>query len=477
MLGDPFDTLALRSNDELRTLFVKTHDIVEQVDPLIDHFMDLSAFIRTVMGPRGAGKSTCLWYMVSKARGFENSIAAYIPYQYSILSGKSDPQYAVGLDALNRIVHELANALNQRYQSRPPPSELKKILRGIQLLDTDYDVTSENFYRALSNSLDEILNLGAKSNLKGLVAIDNYDKVPDEKVALGFLRSSYARQLFERLQKNGVSIVFTAEQSWGYSIAADPEFSYLGHPINLGQLSPAEAEQIVRVRLQAKKSTNVNLPFPFSDQALSRIVVARNGIARDILETCRSCLLQAASMKIPQIDESWVTEYLSAEQRAEKRYYETMFQGGIEHRIFEYEKVALQLEDYPDYLSAYWPSRISSRELVNLLEKMSLLSGDINFSIVRKKPTNEVLYNEEMLDLKSFREIPDAEKVITFLRIDASEFSITWNYDEIANMVGFIVPKKTNDALIASIVSLHAKTAQFPGTELRKLVELSVKDD
>ena len=363
LVGDPFDTLPLQSEDDLRSLFVRTEDIGEHVDPLIDYFLESRPFIRTVIGARGSGKSTLLHYIAWKIRQLQQSIVAYVPHQPSVLEGQRDLLYGVGLDTLNKVLIELARALQRKFQT-DLPQELHDILKKLGLVESETVTMPEWSYNSAERHLERILAIVAQLKLHGLVAIDNYDKI-NEKVALDFLSSHYAQPFFERLQASGVSVILTADQSWGDAMVADSDLSYLGRPISLKPLNLSEAKSILQARIKAKRPAESDRSLPFTDEALDRITISKNGIARDILETCRSCLIDSAKRGIVQIDENTVNDFLRNEQLVGERYYELIRSSDSTEKGYKFLvslKSEFDADSYRSFLVA----------LVDLFEKRGI---------------------------------------------------------------------------------------------------------
>lgn len=61
---DPFMTRPLQSDDEFKSIFVKTASIENELTYIIKE-IKLSSFLKLVVGKRGIGKSTALQYVVN----------------------------------------------------------------------------------------------------------------------------------------------------------------------------------------------------------------------------------------------------------------------------------------------------------------------------------------------------------------------------------------------------------------------------
>lgn len=320
--GDPFSLSPLRTAEDFRYLFVKTDDITKQIDPLIEHFRESMPFIRVIAAPYGSGKSTVLHYMsnVLRSKGF---LVCEISHTPEVLKGERDPAFGIGNDTVYKIVNELAEKLLETQKEEQDKLNFSQYLQGLGLT-LPHDVTSVRsipFYYSINRKrLEELLKYFKKKNLRGFLAIDNYDKL-DEERAIGFLKSNFSQPLFEELQAAGLSIVLTANLDWCQKIG-EKDLSYLGEPIILKSLNPLEAISLIRKRIASKSKGE---PEPvFEDNAIIRIAVREEGRARYIQETCKLCMIKAAQRNIKLIDEKFVQDVVRTHERTATKYYQTI---------------------------------------------------------------------------------------------------------------------------------------------------------
>jgi len=325
LTGDPFAIRPLESEDDFRTLFIKTEEISTHIDPVVDHFAGSSSFITVIAGAKGLGKSTVLHYVMHRVRNQPSVVVAYVVHQPPILEGQQSPAYGVGLDTMIRILIELAKS-TVRLLGVKAPKEFAEFVQklGIDsktgLVESDLDRSFS--YDHVSNLLDTLISHLERLGLSALVAIDNYDRL-DEKRAIEFLRSQYAQPLFERIRRRG-SVLIAADDEWARKLTQNPSTNYLGRPVFLSPLNPVEAKKLILTRMLAKRQSDAQVPPDqiFEDSALYTLTVRKNGIARTILESCRGVMVFAAKRDEPRVSEATVKEFLEREERVGERYYE-----------------------------------------------------------------------------------------------------------------------------------------------------------
>lgn len=320
LAGNPFSTTPLQTRDEFDQLFVKTDDIANQIDPLIKYFKESPPFLRVIAAPRGSGKSTILHYMASALRSSESTLVCLLSHQPAVLKGERDPAFGIGNDTICKIVCELAEKLLsiEKGQNKLNLIQLLKDL-GLTTSKGILDIGSVTTFSYTTNRrrLESLLKYIKTRKLHGFLAIDNYDKL-DEDRAIEFLSSNFAQPLFEELQSAGVSVILTSSLEWCEKIGKK-DLGYLGKPIILSPLNPIEAITLVRKRIGSK---SVGEPQEiFTDNAIIRITTKEEGIARNILETCRLCMIKAAERSVTRIDESFVQEVLRSHERTAGKYY------------------------------------------------------------------------------------------------------------------------------------------------------------
>jgi Cdc6-like AAA superfamily ATPase len=319
LTGDPFSTTPLQTKDDFKYLFVKTDDITNQIDPLIEYFEQSAPFIRVIAAPRGSGKSTILHYMAHALRN-KNILVCFVSHQPAILKGERDPAFGIGNDTVSKIVCELTEKLIETEKGQDK-SNLIQLLDGLGLTVSGnvLDVRSITSFSYGTNRkrLESLLKYFKNRKIRGFLAIDNFDKL-DEERAIGFLKSNFSQPLFEELQAAGISIAIAASLEWTQKIG-EKDLSYLGEPIILNPLNPIEASTLIQKRIASK---SIGEPEKiFDDRAMTRITIREEGIARYVLETCRLCMIKAAERNIRRIDENFVQEVLRSHERSAGKYY------------------------------------------------------------------------------------------------------------------------------------------------------------
>jgi hypothetical protein len=321
LTGDPFAQRALQDSGDFEYLFVKTEDVANYVDPLVEHFETSDSFLRVIEGERGTGKSTIMHYMIQQLQD-KKAIAAYIPYQYSATTALRDPKYGVGADTLLQV----ALALGRKIISNPAYVSYSHDLRSAfgalgANRDTGIPERDSPPYAVVEGRLSEILEIIRKERIKALVAVDNYDRLPKD-IAIEFWKSNLAQGPFsDKLMAAGVSVLFSARSGWIPRIGIDPDLSYLGEPIRITPLNDSSSKQLLIKRFDHKAKPGAT--FPFTDDAVLEITTRMNGVPRFILETARTLLIEAA--KKPRqdrtLDRPIVNEMLETLGERQERYY------------------------------------------------------------------------------------------------------------------------------------------------------------
>ena len=320
LVGNPFDTIPLQTKDHFSRLFVKTDDVNKQVDPMIKYFEQSPPFLRVIAAPRGSGKSTILHYMASVLQSNENIVVCFITHQPAVLKGERDPAYGIGNDTVSRIVRDLAERL-QDFEKGEDKSAFKKLLNELGMITTEGILDAKSVitfsYTTNRNRLEKLLEYMKKRRIHAFLAIDNYDKLNEDR-AIGFLRSAHSQPLFEDLQAAGVSIAIAASLEWIKRLGEE-DLNYLGKPIILNPLNPSEANVLIQKRIASKSSGEPKEIF--EDAAITRIAIREEGIARNILESCRLCMTKAAERNTDLISEEFVKEIMRSQERTAAKYY------------------------------------------------------------------------------------------------------------------------------------------------------------
>ena len=318
--GNPFDTIPLQTEDHFNYLFVKIDDVTNQIDPMIKYFEQSPPFLRIIAAPRGSGKSTILHYMASALRSKNGIAVCFVTHQPAVLKGERDPAYGIGNDTVSKIVMGLAERLLDS-ETGINKSVLKELLDNLGMITSRGILDSKSIttfsYTTNRNRLEKLLEYMKKRGIRGFIAIDNYDKL-DEDRAIGFLKSTHSQPLFEDLQSAGVSVAIAASLEWTKRLGEE-DLNYLGKPLILNPLNPREAISLVRKRIASKSSGEPKEIF--EDPAITRITIREEGIARNILETCRLCATKAAERNTDLISEAFVKEILRSQERTAAKYY------------------------------------------------------------------------------------------------------------------------------------------------------------
>ena len=323
LTGDPFAQRALQTSGDFEYLFVKTEDIANYVDPLVEHFETADPFLRVIEGDRGTGKSTIMHYMIQQLQS--KTLAVYIPYQYSALVGQRDPKYGVGADTLLQITLNLGRKISASPEYSAYTEKLRSVFVALGAnRESGIQERTPPPYAVVEGRLSEILDIIEKENIRALVAVDNYDRL-EKDVAIDFWKSNLAQgPISDRLVSAGVSVVFSAKTGWIPRIGLDPDLSYLGEPVRITPLNDLSSKELLLRRFSNKAKQDA--VFPFTDDGVLEVTKRMNGIPRFILETARTLLIEGARQprQAQSIDGLMASEIIESVGEKQERYYGTI---------------------------------------------------------------------------------------------------------------------------------------------------------
>jgi len=341
---DPFFDKPLESKTEMEKWLIVEKKMAEEVTPLIRQ-MSQVPFLSLVVGDRGVGKSTFMYYSMKLAK--ESSyLPVYVGLDHIGLEISKRPTYEITETVMYEFGARLLDAILSLQTSFF--SDNKTLLLnlgrylGLEYQDSEGFIPSGKPYRLdffeLKRYTLAILNLMKKARIPVLLAIDNLDKVTKLKILRGFFTAPFAQTFFDDLKKGGVSILLAMAPQFARYKQRDFSLKYLTQEIHVSPISPPQTVELLTKRI--RYSNDPPPRNPFEKEALISIGLVKKGIIRDILTEVRNLCLRAYSQKLLNITKEFVSSGIVSfdESRA---FYEIVEQDekNAEH-IFELCKLA-----------------------------------------------------------------------------------------------------------------------------------------
>lgn len=296
--NDPFSTSPITSANQEK-LFYKTSDIQNKVDPIIRQLDVSNPFVKLLIGERGLGKTTTLYYIEKEAKNFEFIIP--IPIEISFRNPNNvSPEIFIGEDILFQFIHKLLSFihLNKNKVWAHNSDFFDKMMKNCRLeIYNDEifpDPTEFPTFPTLRMTAHNILRLCESENYRVILLIDQIDKDPIE-YALKFLKSSHSQTLLEMFTRLGGMIFITGKfdlyEKMFTGDRIDEEFSYLSDVIMLEPLKQTEAIELLNYRF--KSEANQNFQNPLDIDVIHEITVSEKGVTRYIITKVKDALQKA----------------------------------------------------------------------------------------------------------------------------------------------------------------------------------------
>lgn len=267
-------------------MYVKTQSLDEGLKQIIDS-SKFNPTVSLLVGERGIGKSTALWYcthLCEKERIFPLYISIQIEAPPANLSLEIAKHLLRSLG--QRILVDFHSKRSDIFEDRKRTLvQLAKYL-GLSYDDNEGFILDPTMY--LSTNIDhlqaivnEIMRILSSAGLASLIAVDNLDKL-EQNHFIAFLKGAFAQTIFESLMHSGCSIVIAATPALAQRVGVDRDLNYLSSVIVIDPLSPRQAEELIakRIRNFAKTSEVRN---PFKQEVVHRVCHDKKGVTRDIL--------------------------------------------------------------------------------------------------------------------------------------------------------------------------------------------------
>jgi hypothetical protein len=118
----------------------------------------------------------------------------------------------------------------------------------------------------------------------------------------------------------------------------------------------------------------------------------------------------------------------------------------IRSKIRSSGKTVLQVERYPEFYSANWPTGMRASEFLSLLEKLMVPSSSQAIMYTRSKPENG---EYKLSDVKTTKNL---DEECLFLRVNSDQYNVSWHVAETGNpgeikVLGFLSKRKNLETL------------------------------
>lgn len=147
----------------------------------------------------------------------------------------------------------------------------------------------------------------------------------------------------------------------------------------------------------------------------------------------------------------------------------------IEKKITDQESIVtvlydkewvFQVEKYPEFYSAYWPTQLAPSEFVFIAKKMGALDDSPVIMYLKSTRRNDKYKFSEVEDM-----IKSLDDDCLFLRVSLKDFDIGWQFDNLVGKtyVGFSSERENFD----SLKQLYDKTSGFSlPEEIREILQI-----
>lgn len=304
--NDPFSTSPITSANQEK-IFYKTSDIQSKIDPIIKRIDTSDAFIKLLIGERGLGKTTTLYYIEKEVQKFDSIIP--IPIEISFRNpNNTTPEIFIGEDILFQFIHKILSYiyLNKNDMWVHYNEFFEKTLKncGLEIYFDEIFPDPSKFpqFPTLRVTAESILRLCNKEEYRLILLIDQIDKDPIE-YALKFLKSSHSQTLLEMFTRSSSMIFITGKTELYKKMFAndkiDEDFSYLSDVVTLESLKQTEVIELINCRFDSEAKENFKNPFDI--EVIHDITIDEKGITRYIITKIKETLQKSHKLKEKKI--------------------------------------------------------------------------------------------------------------------------------------------------------------------------------
>lgn len=392
--NDPFSTSPITSASQEK-LFYKTSDIQNKIDPIIKRLNISDPFIKLIIGERGLGKTTALFYMEKQAQNFNLLIP--IPIEISFRNPNNvSPEIFIGEDILFQFIQKVLSYIYlHKNETWVHYNEFfNKTMKncGLEIYNTEIfpDPSAFPNFPTLRVTAQNILRLCESEKYRLMLLVDQIDKDPID-YALKFLKSSHSQTLLEMFTRSGGMIFITGKTDLYRKMFTgdriDEDFSYLSDVIMLESLKQTEVIELLNCRFNSE--ANENFQNPLDIEVILNITVSEKGITRYIITKIKEALQKAYKLR-----EKKVSINLYNSNRFKHRDYSDIY-----YRLVEDDRTCRLASERLIKLYITLGKGISSyKDCLNLLRKIHTkkrLFKTEEFFINRLIDQGLLLYNEK----------------------------------------------------------------------------------
>jgi hypothetical protein len=328
--NDPFSTSPITTASQEK-LFYKTSDIQNKIDPIIKGLNISDPFKKLLIGERGLGKTTALYYIEKQAQNFDLLIP--IPIEISFRNPNNvSPEIFIGEDILFQFIYKVLSYiyLHKNEAWVHYKEFFNKTMKncGLEIYNDEIFPDPSGFpdFPTLRVTAQNILRLCEREKFRLILLIDQIDKDPIDN-ALKFLKASHSQTLLEMFNRSGGMVFITGKTELYRKMFTgnkiDEEFSYLSDVIILEPLKQTEVIELLNCRFNSE--ANENFQNPLDVEVIHHITVSEKGITRYIITEIKETLQKAYKLR-----EKKVTINLYNSNRFKLRDYSDIYYRLVE---------------------------------------------------------------------------------------------------------------------------------------------------
>lgn len=265
--------------------------------------------IKPVIGSRGSGKTTSLYYLIHKLQTYEDILPAYIN-MYKSLSLIQESPYPITHIA-RFVIKELILGIIQSCITLSRDFVIKKpSIENIIQRAKQKQLAPDQIPSVTDEDLEILIDILDGEGFTTVLAIDELDKFETSeqiKNLAGFFRNK--QSLFTKLaSKYRTFFYISSSNRWNF--LKDKDFSYLSSTFVVSRINFLEARRILERRFEIFSPGSKP---PFTDPALRSLVSIFNGNPRMVIFAAGRLLRVAHEKDVNIIDDKLVREVYGEE--------------------------------------------------------------------------------------------------------------------------------------------------------------------
>jgi len=311
---DPCLDLPLKTSDLFENYFISTKN-TESVRNEADLVRRTQGgYIRLVVGARGAGKTSALYYFTRLLSSDRTIFPIFVELSdYTLMKIGSYSSSHRELHASRLIASDLLRAAIKTLKT------LKVELNNMDSAEIDrlsgilegerQSSSSESIPAVATQDVTKVVGILSHYDLKVVLTVDELDKL--DRSDLIELVSNYFKSeqgVFQTLMVNKACLVIGCSDKWA-NMFRQQDLSYMNYRnrLHLDRLSQEETKKMLEKRFDGvfKKE---NYRFPFSDDAIRLLNTCASGNPREIIQRSRPLLIKGAEQRLKKITAFQVNE-------------------------------------------------------------------------------------------------------------------------------------------------------------------------